>query len=318
MRLVFKCGMLKSSLPSVLLCVMFALGLSHFSLLAQELNDVYDNFATAYANLNADLVSKQYAEAAHLINLYEADSPTSFHGRHEIHEFFAHQFALVEKENKSVDINFIITNREQKKDWVIDNGYYRLTISDDAGVVADRYGKLSTVLIQENNAWKFSVDANATARESEYLQAQQLSLESNSSTTLDEQSIRTLNQNYLLHWLANNEDDVLELFHPDARISPSGMAPIRGWEEIRQFWFPEDGSQTIIHAFTADEMCLQVDDSIAFATQKTFLDFTYQKDSLELSRIQKAIDMSIYKKRHGIWKVWRKSWTDLEMVNKKP
>ena len=47
------------------------------------------------------------------------------------------------------------------------------------------------------------------------------------------------------------------------------MTPIDSLHNMKQFWFPNDGSTTTIHRFDADEISLTIDGDLAFVTQKT-------------------------------------------------
>ena len=50
-------------------------------------------------------------------------------------------------------------------------------------------------------------------------------------------------------WLANDSAKILNLFADTASIVPSGMRPIHGKKSIVQFWWPNDGSITVINNY---------------------------------------------------------------------
>ena len=286
---------------------------------AQNPDELYHQFSKAYENLDAQLIANLYSKDADLINLYQNGIPNSFKGRKAILQFFEEFFALAKMDKRALKIRFKIVERRQVGNSILDNGFYHVAVSGPNEKVSESYGKISAVLQKENAEWKFRTDANASASPDAFEQA--VSIESTGSLSLsklsDQEAIRQINRAYLENWIKNDENGVLALFTEDARISPSGMSPIDSLPNIKQFWFPNDGSTTTIHLFDADELSLNIQGPLAFATQKTILEFTYEKDAFKMNRLQKGIDSSIYKKQiDGSWKIWRKSWTDFEIVKR--
>ncbi|MEO1263760.1 MAG: nuclear transport factor 2 family protein [Bacteroidota bacterium] len=129
----------------------------------------------------------------------------------------------------------------------------------------------------------------------------------------DEVAIRKINGAYLANWLENNQAGVLNLFEEGARISPSSLCPIDSLSNMRQFWFPNDGATTTIHRFEADELSLKIINAeLACTTQKTFLEWSYEKEEIKMGRIQEGIELTVFRKqKNGDWKIWRKLWTDV-------
>lgn len=130
----------------------------------------------------------------------------------------------------------------------------------------------------------------------------------------DEEALRTLHEKYVQGWLNNDRALILSLFTPDARLQPSGLTPVKGLEQIRQFWFPDDHSVTTVNAFSTELLWLQVMDTMAVSTQRTRLDWSYHKDTLDSHAIQSGIATSIFKKRNQEWLIWRQMWSDYEML----
>ena len=129
----------------------------------------------------------------------------------------------------------------------------------------------------------------------------------------DAAAIRKINKAYLNNWLENNEAGVLDLFEAGARISPSSLCPMDSLKNLRQFWFPKDGSTTTIHRFEADEISLKIiSNELACTTQKTILEWSYKKGATQMGRIQEGIELTVFRKqKNGSWKIWRKLWTDV-------
>ncbi|GAA4272655.1 hypothetical protein GCM10022258_19490 [Aquimarina gracilis] len=128
----------------------------------------------------------------------------------------------------------------------------------------------------------------------------------------DEKAIIDINQQYVEGWKNMNEEQILSLFEDNARIQPNSLKPIEKKENIRKFWFPKDSSITIIHDFKLELLSMTVQDTIAITTQDSFIDWSYQKDTLQLSMSQRGINTTVYRKqKDNSWKIWRKMWTDI-------
>lgn len=132
-----------------------------------------------------------------------------------------------------------------------------------------------------------------------------------------EDSIRSMHHKYVESWLKSDERGVLELFEADAVITPSGKAPIKGIDAIRNFWFPKDTSVTTIHEFKNDILSFSQDGAIASTSQKTFLSWSYVKGNFKMAKDQWGYAMTVYRRQpDGTWKIWRQLWTDVRSVNK--
>ncbi|WP_297693261.1 nuclear transport factor 2 family protein [uncultured Eudoraea sp.] len=127
----------------------------------------------------------------------------------------------------------------------------------------------------------------------------------------DEQMIRQLHEDYVSGWLSGDEEKIIGLLVEDSRIQPNSMKTIEGKKSIRDFWFPRDGSQTLINNYTTEIISLNILDTLAVSTHTSHLDWTYKKDSLDFGMLQKGINTTLYKKQaDGTWKIWRSMWTD--------
>jgi len=124
---------------------------------------------------------------------------------------------------------------------------------------------------------------------------------------------QSIEEKYTKGWLSNTPETVLDLFTPDARIQPSSLCPIDSLHNIKKFWFPGDGSVTIIDSFTTELLHVKVMDTLAVSTKKDYLEWTYINGSTRFGRKQKGIVTTLYKKRGNDWKIWRQMWTDYEV-----
>lgn len=118
---------------------------------------------------------------------------------------------------------------------------------------------------------------------------------------------------YYTAWLSNNEEAVLKTFTTDAVIMPQGLLPKKGLDEIRGFWFPEDGSKTTITKFDYIIEDLKVDLNTAFVRSSSVLSFEYEKDGQKIVRRDQNQVHTTYmeKQNDGSWKVTCKMWSSL-------
>lgn len=139
----------------------------------------------------------------------------------------------------------------------------------------------------------------------------QVNEQDNMKASPDESSIRKVHEDYVQGWRSMDEKKVMSLLVEEAMIQPNKMNPIVGKEKIREFWFPNDGSKTIINDFQTEIISINVFDTIAITTHKSHLDWTYEKDTVRFGAVQKGINTTIYKKQENdAWKIWRSMWTD--------
>jgi len=89
------------------------------------------------------------------------------------------------------------------------------------------------------------------------------------------------------------------------------------WSKIREFWFPKDGSKTIINNYKTEIISLDIMDTLAISTHESLLDWTYKKDSISFGMLQKGINTTIYRRQLDYsWKIWRSMWTDINVERK--
>jgi len=98
----------------------------------------------------------------------------------------------------------------------------------------------------------------------------------NSLSETDLKAIKALHQAYVTAWLRNDTSGVLNTLSIGAILMPSGLRPIAGMTEIKQFWFPHDGSRTGINEFTASLDEVNGSSELAYMRGKSHLVFTYE------------------------------------------
>jgi ketosteroid isomerase-like protein len=128
----------------------------------------------------------------------------------------------------------------------------------------------------------------------------------------DIKQIREINKNYTQGWLDGDSSKVLGLYTDSATIIPSGLLPIQGKKAITDFWFPNDGSTTVIHYYDLEILNIGGTANLAYTYENGKLFFTYEKDDFRLDREAESYAITIYKKvGSGEWKIVKRIWTDM-------
>jgi len=128
----------------------------------------------------------------------------------------------------------------------------------------------------------------------------------------DIEQIIEINRHYTQGWLENDSKKVLGLYTDSATIIPSGLLPIQGKKAITDFWFPNDGSTTVIHYYDLEILDIIGTGNLAYSYEHGKLSFTYEKDEFRLDRTAESYAVSIYAKAEsGEWKITKRIWTDM-------
>ena len=129
-------------------------------------------------------------------------------------------------------------------------------------------------------------------------------------TPSDRDAIDEIRMNFTNGWLANDSQTILDLFEKDATIIPGGLSPIIGKERIKEYWFPEDSSETTIHTYSVQLLELNGTDSMAYSLEKCILNFNYILNDLRNTRKSIFHVSTVYRKNHdGDWKIISRMWT---------
>lgn len=126
---------------------------------SESIDELYQQFSTAYKTFDADLVSSLYTSDAN----YLPNNPNQpvLESREAIHQSFASYFKYVESNDQDLTISFRIINRRIDDSLAYDTGYYLIQtkpmdadFSDEGSV-----GKFVTVMgLQQDGSWKFLLD----------------------------------------------------------------------------------------------------------------------------------------------------------------
>lgn len=125
----------------------------------------------------------------------------------------------------------------------------------------------------------------------------------------DERDIRALDSSYVAAWLQDDTAAVMATLAPAAVLMPGGHRPLTTPEEIRGFWWPRDGSQTRVTAFTRRIEELQGGDDLAYLRGRDSVGFSYRKDTVSLNAVSKTMTLSILRRgSDGRWRISRMMW----------
>ena len=135
-------------------------------------NAVYESFSIAYKALDAKILQAIYTTDGVLLNLYDSSPPNSIVGNKKISAYFSAFFKKSAESGQKLELEFKITSRQIVGNTIYDNGYYRRIskISNEPNRYG--YGKLSTVLVYQENRWKFKIDSNTNTTQEEFDNAQ--------------------------------------------------------------------------------------------------------------------------------------------------
>ncbi|MEO9484464.1 MAG: nuclear transport factor 2 family protein [Ekhidna sp.] len=126
----------------------------------------------------------------------------------------------------------------------------------------------------------------------------------------DLDAVNQIRRDYINGWLAGDSETVLGIFAEDATIIPSGVSPIVGKGEIKKYWFPNNGSETIIHSYEVDLLELHVSDSMAYSLEKGTINFTYTFGEVTMTKETTSYASSIFRKKsEDRWEVISRMWT---------
>ena len=129
---------------------------------------LYENFTKAYDELSAEKLANLYTNNAEVLNLYDGNNPNSMKGQIEVKNYYADFFQSINSNKQKLLLTFKIINRKRVGENILDNGFYRLEIITPNKPSSYGFGKFSTILEQQNGAWKFKTDATTNTDFIEY------------------------------------------------------------------------------------------------------------------------------------------------------
>jgi ketosteroid isomerase-like protein len=140
--------------------------------ISKRVSEVYTAFSKSYTLLDAVMTGQCYAEKGITVSHYSDQVPSLVYGRPAIQLDFKNFFDRVIANKETLSIEFKIIERKTNGELVFDKGYYKVASSKEGQPLWTSYGKIAIVLEKDTKGnWKYSVDTNATATETEYTQA---------------------------------------------------------------------------------------------------------------------------------------------------
>lgn len=130
-------------------------------------------------------------------------------------------------------------------------------------------------------------------------------------TAEDEAAVRALEEAYRQGWLANDSSAVMATLSPEAVLMPAGVEPLVGDAAIRSYWWPADGSETTIEAYSIVVQEVEGSGDLAYLRGRGSLEFTYRDPAGEVSRLtSEAVHLSVAERRaDGRWQIVRRAWS---------
>lgn len=128
-------------------------------------------------------------------------------------------------------------------------------------------------------------------------------------TKSDLNEIRSIEQRYTRYWLADDTTGIMNLLAEDSVIMPSGIKPIEGKKAIRKFWWPEDGSVTVVTEYETQIEEIFGEGSMALVRGRGYLEFSYGKGAEQNEyKSNNMFLMVVSKNEAGKWKIARRMW----------
>ena len=128
----------------------------------------------------------------------------------------------------------------------------------------------------------------------------------------DRAAIQTLEDAYAAAWLASDTLGVLDMLDPAAVLLPGGQEPVVGLDAIRAFWWPRDGSRTVITRYVSTLDELEGTADLAYSRGRGELAFTYEQGGTTSALESTAISLTLYRRQQdGTWRILRRMWAPL-------
>lgn len=127
----------------------------------------------------------------------------------------------------------------------------------------------------------------------------------------DETAVRALEERYRTSWLTNDSAAVMATLAPDAVLMPAGIEPLASDSAIRSFWWPDDGSTTMITRYDITVHEVEGSGDLAWLRGVGELAFTYTTAAGETSELtSRAVHLSVARQlANGEWRIARRAWS---------
>jgi histidine triad (HIT) family protein len=129
----------------------------------------------------------------------------------------------------------------------------------------------------------------------------------------DLESVKTSFLAYYEAWRRNDSAAVMRTLAQQVVIMPQGLPAKKDAAEIREFWFPQDGSRTTVTRFDVEIQDLKLDLNTAIVRSNSILSFRYEKDGQIMQRDNQAQQhlTHLVRQKDGSWKVGFKMWSNI-------
>ena len=132
-------------------------------------------------------------------------------------------------------------------------------------------------------------------------------------TAEDEAAVRALEEAYRTGWLANDSAAVMATLAPGAVLMPAGVRPLAGEAAIRGYWWPDDGSETLVRAYAIEVDEVEGSGDLAYLRGRGALEFTYRDTTCAVSDLaSESVHLSVaHRGEDGAWRIVRRAWSAL-------
>ena len=125
----------------------------------------------------------------------------------------------------------------------------------------------------------------------------------------DQTEIRRLDSVFVQAWLRDDTTAALSVFAPDAILLPPNSQPVTGLAAIRAYWWPTDGSKTVITKFTREIDEISGTRNLAIVRGRSELGWTYTRDGKSSSQTGRSASIAVLRRdTTGAWAVTRQIW----------
>jgi len=128
-------------------------------------------------------------------------------------------------------------------------------------------------------------------------------------TARDSSAIEAVRAAYVHAWLEDDTAGVLATLDTGAVLLPPGQLPVIGHRAIRAFWWPTDGSRTIITAFEWTMEELRGTPELAYTRGVSTVAWRYEKDTVRSEQSTRNMSLTILAPgADGQWRILRQMW----------
>jgi uncharacterized protein (TIGR02246 family) len=127
----------------------------------------------------------------------------------------------------------------------------------------------------------------------------------------DREAIRRLADSYATAWLEGNPEAVVENFTEDAVLMPHhGVAPVKGVEAIRRFWWPPDSPPVSVSRIRLVPEEISGEAGLGYVRGRFSLVFTMEGAEGTQTFSNEGNYLMIVRKEAGGWRIARYIWND--------